>query len=70
MNLTKLKTDLNERERRMRLRGFFHDNEERYKSEVGKRSSRNWTPGGGREPWLDLYIQTIKDDLVKNIKTQ
>ena len=27
-------------------------------------------PGGGREPWLDLYIQTVKEDIVKNIKTQ
>ena len=26
--------------------------------------------GGGREPWLDLYIQTVKEDIVKNIKTQ
>ena len=69
--LTKLNTDLNEWERTMRLREFFHDNQGRYKSQVDKRSSRNWTPGGGREHgWICTFRQYLKEDIVKNIKTQ
>jgi len=64
-------TDLTEWERRMRLREFFFDDKEEV-CQVAKdaRSSKTWTPNSGREPWLDLYIQTIKEDIVKNIRTQ
>jgi len=70
LNLTKLLTDLTEWERRMRLREFFHDNEKNCKAEENEKSSKTWTPSCGREPWLDLYIQTVKEDIVKNIKTR
>ena len=70
LNVTKLLTDLTEGERRMRLREYFYDNNKKHQTATNDKTSRAWTPGSGREPWLDLYIQTIKEDIVKNIRTQ
>ena len=69
-NLTKLLTDLTEREKRMRLREYFYDNNKMHQAATNDKTSKTWTPGSGREHWLDLYIQTIKEDIVKNIRTQ
>ena len=70
LNITKLMTDLAEWERRMRLKEFFYASGEGSRATRDDKVSKVWTPECGREPWLDLYIQTIKEDIVKNIKTQ
>jgi len=60
----------------MRLREFFFDKENEttelatesllYKFKENKKS--NFTPGKGRDTWLDLYIEMVKNDIVNSLK--
>ena len=34
---------------------------------MNKKSSE-WTPQPGRDRWLDLYIQEVRDDIIKELK--
>ena len=34
---------------------------------MNKKSSE-WTPQPGRDHWLDLYIQEVRDDIIKGLK--
>ncbi|KAK3089910.1 hypothetical protein FSP39_007586 [Pinctada imbricata] len=75
VNKVRLLADLNEWERRMRLREYFYG-EEKNNEETDhtldekfrlKKKSR-FTPNKGRDMWLDLYIETVKRDIVSNLK--
>ena len=69
--------DLNEWERRMRLREYFYREKE---EEDGSRDEqfedqkfwvkrkRFFTPAKGRDMWLDLYIESVKKDIIGNLK--
>jgi hypothetical protein len=68
---TKLLADLGEWERRMRLREFFHDKDtQKVKPEQDMftvKKESNFTPSKGRDAWLDLYIQLVKNDVVNSV---
>jgi hypothetical protein len=75
INMTKLLSDLTEWERRMRLREFFYeengkeekiaeeDKEDKFKVKV----KSTFTPKTGRDQWLDMYIELVKNDVINNI---
>lgn len=75
INMTKLLSDLTEWERRMRLREFFFeenskkeniaDEEKDNKFKVKAKSA--FTPKTGRDQWLDMYIELVKNDVINNI---
>jgi hypothetical protein len=71
----KLLADLDEWERRMRLREFFQDkdtqgrrNEYEDKDKFTVKRESHFTPIKGRDSWLDLYIQLVKNDVVNSLK--
>jgi hypothetical protein len=72
VDLTKVRADLGEWERRMRLREFFFeehkqanvpDESERFKV---KRES-TFTPNKERDAWLDMYIEVVKNEIVASL---
>jgi len=55
----------------MRLREYFHDRE---RSDDGLedddmmyKKESSWTPGAGRDKWLDAYITAVKDDVISGL---
>jgi hypothetical protein len=77
IDTTKLLSDLGEWERRMRLREFFHDrqsgvdeNEDDQNPEEKFRIKKKsfFTPKKGRDVWLDLYIELVKNDVVGSLR--
>lgn len=79
IDVTKLLSDLAEWERRMRLTEYFyHKNEENRldKDEDQEVKEKEWmkkkssfTPKPGRDKWLDMYIDVVKNDIVQSLKT-
>ena len=69
VDIGKLVADIKTWERRMRLREYFFDNEnEEQDQEYSKqRKSSDWTPNSGRDLWLDLYVETVRDDIIKGL---
>ena len=56
----------------MRLREYFYDEENEdneYKHDEYSKfhKSNDWTPSPGRDRWLDMYIQEVKDDIIKGL---
>jgi len=56
----------------MRLREYFHDTE---RSDDGLedddmmyKKQNSWTPGGGRDKFLDAYITAVKDDVISGLR--
>jgi oligoribonuclease NrnB/cAMP/cGMP phosphodiesterase (DHH superfamily) len=64
--------DVKEWERRMRLREFFFDQNEKEdvltddqkQYNFIKKKKSNWTPPTGRSEWLDLYLKLVKNDII------
>ena len=79
-NFDNVLTDLKEWERRMRLHEYFSElNMEKEHSEILETNNNNqnenskrtkgitWTTESGRNRWLDIYIDEVKDDIIKGI---
>jgi len=56
----------------MRLREYFHDTE---RSDDGLedddmmyKKESSWTPGAGRDKWLDAYITAVKDEVIFRLR--
>jgi len=64
INKGKLIADLRTWERRMRLRKYFHDRERSgyglEDDDMMYKKESSWTPGAGRDKWLDAYITAVK----------
>jgi hypothetical protein len=69
VNVGELLADIEEWSRRLRLVEFFgQDNQEREETNnIRRRTSGRWTPEKGRAPFLDLYIDNVKNDIVGNL---
>jgi hypothetical protein len=59
----------------MRLREYFADKKDedddvpaKFESKLKKKSE--WTPPEGRDKWLDLYLDSVKEDVIRGIKRQ
>ena len=72
--MAKIHSDLAEWERPMRLREYFFDREEdeetEKKEEKWKKKESFFTPEPGRDKFLDLYIEAVKDDIVMGIRSK
>jgi hypothetical protein len=68
--LEKLIADIKTWERRMRLREYFFDeNDKDQDLEYSKlKKSSDWAPTPGRDCWLDLYVQVVRDDIIKGLR--
>jgi len=68
--LGKLIADIKTWERRMWLREYFFDeNDKDQDLEYSKfKKSSDWTPTPGRDRWLDLYVQVVRDDIIKGLR--
>jgi hypothetical protein len=76
IDMTELIADVKEWERRMHLREFFSDQNEKedvltddqkHYNFIKKKKS-NWTPPTGRSDWLDLYLKLVKNDIISGVK--
>jgi hypothetical protein len=73
-DMTKLHSDLIEWERRMRLHEYFYDRDDNNehkqqdKSKPWLKKESFFTPGEGRDPWLDAYIEEVKGDIIDGIQ--
>jgi hypothetical protein len=72
IDITKLHSDLIEWERRMRLREYFYEKEDKRtgEEEEWQKKESSFTPEQGRDKWLDEYISTVKTDILNHIKTK
>ena len=74
VDTVKLLADLAEWERRMRLREYFTDGDGLKKHNADPtdlfkiKTKSNFTPNKGRDPWLDLYVELVKNDIINNLK--
>ena len=77
VNMVKLLADLNEWERQMRLREYFYkekeeedeDRDEQFEEQKFRVKRKSFfTPAKGRDMWLDLYIESVKRDIIGNLK--
>jgi hypothetical protein len=73
VNIARLLSDLGEWERRMRLREYFYKEDEEGSDATVKKQpktggNKHWTPLSGRDPNLDLYISTVKEDILSGLK--
>ena len=76
IDMTELIADVKEWERRMRLREFFFDQNEKEdvltddqkQYNFIKKNKSNWTPPTGRSKWLDLYLKLVKNDIISGVK--
>ena len=76
IDMTELIADVKEWERRMRLREFFFDQNEKEdvltddqkQYNFIKKKKSNWTPPTGRSEWLDLYLKLVKNDIIFGVK--
>lgn len=82
VNVSQLLSDLREWERKMRLREYFYEDEEDSITDVSENTKSNsieneiesqkrnkiWMPPTGRDQSLDLYIQLVKEDILKGIR--
>ncbi|MGH0131312.1 UNVERIFIED_CONTAM: hypothetical protein FKN15_045536 [Acipenser sinensis] len=69
----KLATELKEWERRMRLAEYFFnenisDSEGNYEHGIKVNSTSTWTPPDGRDKWLDMYIEVVKQEIIVGLK--
>jgi hypothetical protein len=76
IDMTELIADVKEWERRMHLREFFFDQNEKEdvltddqkQYNFIKKKKSNWTPPTGRSEWLDLYLKLVKNDIISGVK--
>jgi hypothetical protein len=76
IDMTELIANVKEWERRMRLREFFFDQNEKEdvltddqkQYNFIKKKKSNWTPPTGRSEWLDLYLKLVKNDIISGVK--
>lgn len=73
VELGKLISDLKSWERRMRLREYFFDknnsNSHEYNNKFkAEKKRKSFTPLPGRDKWMDLYIQNVKDDIIQGLR--
>ena len=71
IDLGKLISDLKTWERRMRLKEYFYSEENENNENTEDRRFKKkstWTPKEGRDKWLDLYIQSVKDDIINGLR--
>ena len=57
----------------MRLRGYFYDadNDDNDDEEfIPKKSDSHWTPPVVRDKWLDSYLDAVKEDITKHVKSE
>ena len=73
IDFSKLLTDLQLWERRMRLKEYFYDTDDN--SEAVEKGDKfklkkkiTWTPREGRDKWLDQYIKEVKDDIIRGLR--
>ncbi|XP_058872877.1 uncharacterized protein LOC117966565 isoform X1 [Acipenser ruthenus] len=69
----KLATELKEWERHMRLAEYFFnenisDSEGNYEHGIKVNSTSTWTPPDGRDKWLDMYIEVVKQEIMVGLK--
>jgi hypothetical protein len=79
IDMTNLLADIREWERRMRLKEYFYNTEQGDqlpKDEIQKdqqwqkagTKKSDWVPPQGRDKWLDMYIDLVRDDIIKGLK--
>ena len=69
VDIGKLIADIKPWERRMRLREYlFDDKDQDQDQEYSKfKKSSNWTPNSGRDRWLDMYVEQVRDGIIKGL---
>ena len=47
---------------------FFDDKDQDQVQEYSKlKTSSDWTPNSGRDRWLDMYVEQVRDDIIKGL---
>jgi hypothetical protein len=59
--------DIKPWERRMRLREYFFDDKDQDQEYSKFKKSSDWTPNSGRDRWLDMYVEQVRDDIIKGL---
>ena len=71
VDIGKLIPDIKTWERRMRLREYFFDDKDQDQDQDQEYSkfkkSSDWTPISGRDRWLDMYVEQVRDDIIKGL---
>jgi len=56
----------------MRLCEYFHDtgssDDALEDDDMMYKKESSWTPGAGRDKWLDAYITAVKDDVISGLR--
>lgn len=73
VNVGKLIADMENWERRLRLKEYFHKDsqDQNYINDVNeweKKKSKNWSPTDGREKDLDVFINNVKSEILNGLK--
>jgi hypothetical protein len=67
VDIGKLIADIQTWERRMRLREYFFDDKDQDQEYSKFKKSPDWTPNSGRDRWLDMYVEQVRDDIIKGL---
>ncbi|XP_029848861.4 uncharacterized protein LOC115330973, partial [Ixodes scapularis] len=58
--------DLDNFARNLRLREYFHDHPQDTRERIPNTSNKSWTPKEQRDKYLDLYIESVQRDVIRN----
>ena len=69
VDIGKLIADIKSWERRMPVREYvFGDkDQDQHQEYYFFLNSSDWTPNSGRDCWLDMYVEQIRDDIIKGV---
>ena len=51
----------------MRLREYFFDDKDQDQEYSKFEKSSDWTPNSGRDRWLDMYVEQVRDYIIKGL---